>query len=185
IKLEIIPVPEGLLPLNSTSNAAAHFPAPVYEQQDAVLARAFEVLRNGIAEHAFPAASAAVTYHGKLIALKALGRFTYESVSPEVTIASIFDLASLTKVAATTAMAMILYERGLLDLETPVVAIVPEFGGRDDKRREEITLHMLLAHSSGLPAYEKLFLQAHTPEELLHAAFTISLGADPGTRAVY
>ena len=44
---------------------------------------------------------------------------------------------------------------------------------------------MLLAHSSGLPAYEKLFLQAHTPEELLHAAFTISLGADPGTRAVY
>jgi len=178
-------VPEGFLPLNSTSNAAAHFPAPVYEQQDAVFARAFEVLRNGMAEQAFPAASVAVTYHGKLIALKAVGRFTYESDSPEVTIASIFDLASLTKVAATTAMAMILYERGLLDLEAPVVAIVPEFGGRDDKRREEITLRMLLAHCSGLPAYEKLFLQAHTPEELLHAAFTIPLAADPGTRAVY
>ena len=39
----------------------------------------------------------------------------------------LFDLASLTKVVATTAMAMILYERGLLDLEAPVVAIVPEF----------------------------------------------------------
>src|SRR5205807_7400222 len=118
IKLEIIPVPEGLLPLNRTSNAGAHFPAPVYEQQDAVFARAFEVLRNGMAEQAFPAASVAVTYHGKLIALKALGRFTYESDSPEGTIASIFDLASRTELAATTAMGMLLEERSVLHLET-------------------------------------------------------------------
>ena len=53
---------------------------------------------------------------------------------------------------------MILYERGLIDLEAPVVSIVPEFAG-SDARRGDVTVHMLLAHSSGLPAYEKLFLE--------------------------
>ena len=93
---------------------------------------------------------------------------------------NIFDLASLTKVVATTAMAMILYERGLLDLEAPVTVVVPEFaegldGDGDGTRRREVTLRMLLAHSSGLPAYEKLFLRATTRDELLHAAFTTPL----------
>ena len=81
-------------------------------------------------------------------------------------------------------MAMILYERGLLDLEAPVTAIVPEFATGDPRRRE-VTLGMLLAHSSGLPAYEKLFLRVQRRDELLAAAFTINLTADPGTRAEY
>ena len=123
------------------------------------------MLRDAIAQRAFPAASIAVTSHGKLVALKAFGRFTYEPDSPQVTTASVFDLASVSKVVATTSMAMILYQRGLLDLEAPVAAIVPEFMSRverPDPRRREVTLHMLLAHSSGLPAYEKLFLRAKT-----------------------
>ncbi len=128
--------------------------------------------------------SVAVTHAGKLVALKTLGRFTYEPDSPEVTTASIFDLASVSKVVATTSMAMILYERGLLDLETPVIAIVPEFGA-EDPRRGEVTLRMLLAHCSGLPAYEKLFLKAKTGEELLAAAFATPLVADPGSKVEY
>ena len=79
---------------------------------------------------------------------------------------------------------MILYERGLLDLETPVASIMPEFAGNDSRRRD-ITIRMLLAHSSGLPAYEKLFLKVKTRDELLTAAFTIPLTADPGARAEY
>ena len=160
--------------------------------QDNRFRDAFSILENAIAARAFPACSLAVTSRGELVAHKALGRFTYDPASPEVTTASLFDLASLTKVVATTAMAMILYERGLLDLEAPVAAIVPEFGGpfadrfvEDDPRRREVTLRMLLAHSSGLPAYEKLFLRAKTREALLHAAFTNPLAADPGARAEY
>jgi serine-type D-Ala-D-Ala carboxypeptidase len=148
----------------------------------------FGILEKAIAAHTFPACSLAVTFGGKLVANKALGRFTYDPASPEVTTASIFDLASLTKVVATTAMAMILYERGLLDLEAPVTAIVPEFAGGlgdNDSRRREITLRMLLAHSSGQPAYEKLFLRAKTREDLLQAAFTTKLAAAPGARAEY
>ena len=104
-----------------------------------------------------------------------------------VTPSTLFDLASLTKVVATAPMAMILYDRGLLDLDAPVSAIIPEFttDTEKDPRRQRVTLRQLLAHSSGLPAYEKLFLKAHTRDDLLHAAFTTPLAADPATRAEY
>jgi len=156
--------------------------------QDDRFRSAFDFLEKAIAARCFPACSLAVTFGGELVAHKALGRFTYDPASSEVTTASIFDLASLTKVAATTAMAMILYERGLLDLEAPVTAIVPEFAGGlgdNDPRRRQVTLRMLLAHSSGLPAYEKLFLRAITREDLLQAAFTTPLATAPGARAEY
>jgi serine-type D-Ala-D-Ala carboxypeptidase len=149
---------------------------------------AFGIIENAIAARAFPACSLAVTLRGELVAHKSLGRFTYDPASPEVTNASIFDLASLTKVVGTTAMAMILYERGLLDLEARVTAIVPEFAGGlagDDLQRGEVTLRMLLVHGSGLPAYEKLFMRVRTRDELLQSAFTTPLGAAPGARAEY
>jgi CubicO group peptidase (beta-lactamase class C family) len=170
--------------LKTGSQAASRFPAPAYERQDAIFATAFDVMEENIARAAFPAASIAVTCQGKLVALKAFGHFTYESGSPPITTATVFDLASVSKVVATTTMAMILYERGLIDLEAPVVSIVPEFAG-SDPRRDDVTLYMLLAHSSGLPAYEKLFLKAKTRHELLAATFATPLTADPGARAEY
>jgi CubicO group peptidase (beta-lactamase class C family) len=166
------------------TQAAPRFPAPAYQGQDAVFGRAFHILQEGIARAAFPSASIAVTYQGKLVSLKAFGRFTYEPSSPAVTVTTVFDLASVSKVVATTTMAMILYQRGLIDLEAPVASIVPESSG-SDTRRGEVTVRMLLAHSSGLPAYEKLFLKATTRDELLAAAFATPLTADPGTRAEY
>jgi serine-type D-Ala-D-Ala carboxypeptidase len=211
-------------------------PLHSFEHQDEIFARAFSILQEAIAQRAFPAASIAITHRGRLIALKALGRFTYESRSGEfasggkdeiasgapsfsrslreggafdvrsttppagapsfasfakggsgaVTPTTLFDLASLTKVVATTPMAMLLYERGL-DLDAPVSAIIPEFlhDAEKDPRRHQVTLRMLLAHSSGLPAYEKLFLKAKTRPQLLHAAFTAPLAANPATRADY
>jgi len=144
----------------------------------------FDILQKAIVDHGFPGCTLAVTLRGELIAQRALGRFTYDATSSDVTNESIFDLASVTKVVATTSMAMCLYERGLLDLEMPVSAVVPEFTG-NDSNRDKVTLHMLLAHSSGLPAYEKLFLRAKTRDELLAAAFETQLTANPGTRAEY
>ena len=155
--------------------------------QDERFRSAFGILEKAIGARAFPGCSLAAAFRGELVAHKAFGRFTYDPASPEVTTASLFDLASLTKVVATTAMAMILYERGLVDLEAPVSAIVPKFGGGldNDPRRREVTLRMLLTHSSGLPAYEKLFLRAQAREGLLQAAFATELTAEPGTQAEY
>jgi CubicO group peptidase (beta-lactamase class C family) len=126
-----------------------------------------------------------------MVALKSFG-----SILPaggdfdlEVTPATLFDVASLTKPVATTTAAALLYERGLLELEAPVIGVIPEFlvdsCGEPDPRRRDVTFRMLLAHSSGLPAYEKLFLKAHSREDLLVAAFTMPLSADPSTRAEY
>lgn len=176
---------EGCSPLDTAAKPYAQFPDPSFQNQDAVFSRVFELLQHAIAERAFPAASLAVTHRGKLIVLKSVGRFSYEANSPQVTTGSIFDLASVSKVVATTSMAMILYERGLLDLEAPIAAIIPEFGDASDSRKAEVTVRMLLAHSSGLPAYEKLFLRVKNREGLIAAAFTAPLTADPGTRAEY
>ncbi len=86
-------------------------------------------------------------------------------------------------------MTMLLYDRGLLELDAPIIGTVPEFlldsTGSSDPRRHHVTFRMLLAHSSGLPAYEKLFLKTPSRDALLTAAFTIPLEADPETRAAY
>jgi CubicO group peptidase (beta-lactamase class C family) len=171
---------------NSTSVARSFsFLIRNHATQDERFRAAFKILENAIAERVFPGCAVAVTFRGELIAHKALGRFTYNpAATAAVTTASIFDLASVSKVVAATTMAMILYARGVLDLEAPVTAIVPEFAG-DDERRHQVTLRMLLAHSSGLPAYEKLFQRVTTREELLAAAFATELREDPGTRTEY
>jgi serine-type D-Ala-D-Ala carboxypeptidase len=170
-----------------------------FKHQDKIFAPAFAILHEAINQKAFPAASVAVTHSGSLVALKALGSFTSEAGAPSssrslreggqdaVHPTTLFDLASLTKAVATTTIAMLLYERGLLDLEAPVSAIVPEFttDAARDPRRQEVTLRMLLAHSSGLPAHEKFFLKARTRAELLEAAFTTPLAVDPATRTEY
>jgi CubicO group peptidase (beta-lactamase class C family) len=159
-------------------------PVSAFENQDQRFAAAFRILKDAIAARAFPATSVAITHQGRLVALRALGHFTFDSTSPEPEGATLFDIASVTKVVATTTMAMILYERGLLDLDVPVNSIVGEFAG-EDPRRDEVTLRMLLAHSSGLPAYLKLFLRSHTRDELLDAAFATPLANDPGSHAEY
>ncbi len=167
-----------------------------FERQDEQFAPAFALLQKAIVDRAFPAASVAVTHRGRLVVLKAVGDFTYNGGaaiitsskrSEDIDSSTLFDLASLTKVVATTPMAMLLYNRGLLDLDAPLAAIVPEFltDAAEDSRRHEVTLRMLMAHSSGLPAYEKLFLKTKTRDQLLRAAFTMPLAADPATRALY
>jgi CubicO group peptidase (beta-lactamase class C family) len=193
------PFPKSIRALNIAPSSS---PLPhAFEQQDEIFSSAFSILEEAVAHRAFPAASVAIVYRGRLIALKAFGHFTFGNETAgtpsfasfpkggrgAVNPSTFFDLASLTKVVATTPMAMILYERGLLDLDAPVAAIIPEFttAAAKDPRRHQVTLRQLLTHSSGLPAYEKLFLKARTREELLHAALTIPLAADPATRAEY
>ena len=173
----------------STALHNAFIPVPALDRQDEVFSSAFSTLQEAIEQRAFPEACAAVAHQDRLVALKSFGHFTYDADSPFVTHATLFDLASVTKVVATTTMAMILHQRGLLELDATVAGTVPEFladsCGEPDSRRREVTFRMLLAHSSGLPAYEKLFLRAHSRDELLRAAFTTSLSADPGSRAEY
>src|SRR6185312_1858472 len=142
------------------------------------------VLSRGAGQRAFPGAAFAASLHGETVLQGAVGRFTYDEASEEITLSTVFDLASVTKVVATTSMAMLLYDRGLLSLEQPVVQLLPEFAGNDSRRRQ-VSVAMLLAHSSALPAYDRLFERAPTREKLLELALQVPLQADPGSRAEY
>ena len=174
--------------LNQPSPQLADLPS-AFDLQDKQFSRAFAVLREAIEQRAFPAAAIAVTHRGSLIALQGFGRFTYEDDAPPVQPDTIFDLASVTKVVATTAVAMLLHERGQLPLDIPLGHFLPDFVARAPRHqqatREAVTLLMLLAHSSGLPAYEKLFEVAGSRDELVRAALTTRLVAAPGARAEY
>jgi CubicO group peptidase (beta-lactamase class C family) len=160
-----------------------------FRDQEARFARAFTLMREAIHNRAFPAAALAVTHRRKVIALQSFGRFTYEADSPPVEADTVFDLASVTKVVATTAMAMLLYERGLLNLGAPVSDSLWEFlSDATSARKSErltVTTRMLLAHSSGLPAYLKLFKSARTREQLFQAVYDTPLAAPPGTKTDY
>src|SRR5437016_5897768 len=145
------------------------------------LPRALQVLRDGVAARVFPGAAFAVVQRGAAITGEA-GRFTYDDNAPPVTPATVFDLASLTKPIATTTMAMLLAERGRLELEAPITSVLPEFAAAstDDVRRRRVSFRMLLAHSSGLPGYAPLYQHCHTRTELLERALALPLEAEPG-----
>ncbi|HEY1768229.1 MAG TPA: serine hydrolase [Terracidiphilus sp.] len=150
-------------------------------------AGARRVLEDAIAAKAFPGCAFGVWAGDEVVVQDALGRFTYEEDAPRVTAETLYDLASLTKVVATTAMAMLLFERGRLNLEVPLGALLPDFLAErpaDDPARA-VTLRNLLAHNSGLPGYVELFRTAATPEALLNACLALKLEAEPGVRAEY
>ncbi len=117
----------------------------------------------------------------------ALGRFTYEENAPAVAADTVYDVASLTKVVATTAAAMLLVQRGQLDLETPLGELLPGFvaGRAPGDLARTVALHHLLAHSSGLPGYVEFFRTATTPEALFQACLELPLQTAPGTRSEY
>ncbi len=174
--------------MNPSSQQLTDLPS-AFDLQDRQFSRAFAVIFEAIEQRAFPAAALAVTHRGSMIALRGFGRFTYEADAPLVQADTIFDLASVTKVLATTTVAMLLYEHGQLPLDIPVGHFLPDFVAQAPRHqqasREAVTLRMLLAHSSGLPAYEKLFEFAGSREKLVRAALTTRLVAEPGTGAEY
>lgn len=151
-----------------------------------ILPEVTALLRQAVGEQVFPGAAFGVLLKGKIVALDAVGRFTYDAASPPVTAATTYDLASVTKVVATTGAAMLLWQGGRLELDAPLADLLPGFVvGQADPRRRLVTLRMLLAHSSGLPAYHPLFKTCRSPAELLRSVLQLPLETDPGTRAAY
>ncbi|MEI9969290.1 MAG: serine hydrolase domain-containing protein [Terracidiphilus sp.] len=150
-------------------------------------AAAYRVLEEAVAAGAFPGCAFGVLAGGEVVLKDGLGRFTYDPASPVVTADTVYDVASLTKVVATTAAAMLLVRRGQIDLDLPLGELLPGFvAGRaaaDPARR--VTLKNLLAHNSGLPGYAELFHTATTPAALFQACLALPLEAEPGARAEY
>ena len=150
-------------------------------------AGALRILEDAIAARAFPGCAFGVLVGDDVVLQGALGRFTYEGNAPAVAAETVFDLASVTKVVATTATAMLLVQRRQLELETPLGELLPGFVVRRapaDLARA-IQLQHLLAHNSGVPGYVGFFRTAATPAALFQACLELPLHSAPGTHAEY
>src|SRR5688572_29917772 len=105
-----------------------------------------QVLEQAVKQHAFPAAFIEVGDATHSLWRKAFGRLSYDAGAPVTADDTIFDLASLTKVLATTAFVMQQVERGLLGLDDTVGQHVAAWEGGD---RAHVTVRDLLSHSGG------------------------------------
>ena len=104
------------------------------------------VINQEIAQHHLPGAVVLVGRKGRIIWNKSYGLRALEPAREPMTVDTIFDLASLTKIVATATSIMILVERGKVRLTDPVSTYIPELKGEG---REGITIEQLLTHRSG------------------------------------
>ena len=142
------------------------------------------MLAERIAAGDFPSAVYAVSERGRLAYADALGDAVRspDGAAP-ARLTTIYDLASLTKPLVTGLLAAKLLERGAFELETEVSRFLRQFGG-EDKRR--ITVRQLLTHTSGLPAWRPLYIEAGGERErALDAIAARPLAYEPGTRVLY
>ena len=113
-------------------------------------AAAARILDAAIDAGVSPGAVAEVGSRSGCLWRHATGRLTYDADSPPATAETIFDLASLTKVIATTTLAMRHVDEGLTPLGLPVAEALRTWRGSD---REMVTVRDLLEHASGLTAH--------------------------------
>jgi CubicO group peptidase (beta-lactamase class C family) len=143
------------------------------------------VIEAGIRRGAYPGAAVVIGRHDRVLYARGYGRLTWSRSSPSVAPDStVYDLASLTKVVATTTALMLLVERGKVRLDAPVATYVPEFAGAGTA---SITVRELLAHTSGLRADLPDAELKAIPDgaTLLARVLAQTPRYPPGTRVVY
>jgi CubicO group peptidase (beta-lactamase class C family) len=147
------------------------------------LANIDRVVRRGISEGGYPGAAVVVGRRGAAALQRGYGRLGWPTTSafvdPEATI---YDLASLTKVVGTTTAAMILFDEGRLDLDAPVSSYLPAFSGG---AKDRVTVRHLLTHHSGLPAGKQLWRQALNRDEARRIVIGAELTCEPGKCFTY
>jgi CubicO group peptidase (beta-lactamase class C family) len=149
---------------------------------DALGATLDSIVAAALLEHAAPGATLAVGRYGKVVHLKGYGRLDTAIASAPVDPNTIYDIASLTKVVATTTAAMILEEQGLLDLDRTVASYLPGFDAPD---KAGITMRMLMTHRGGLEAFAALYKTFKGREQYLQQINQRPLKSVPGSETVY
>lgn len=141
------------------------------------------LVADGIRRGAYPGAALVIGRRDTVLFAKGYGRLTWSpasaAVAPERTL---YDLASLTKVIATTTALMVLVERGRVRLDVPVATYLPEFTAPGTA---PITVRELLTHTSGLRPTLPLYRDARDSTDALRIVFSESPMVAPGTRVIY
>jgi len=169
------------------------------------------VVEKAIADKAFPGATMAVGYRGK-VSLHAFGKLSYAADAPATKIDTMYDLASLTKVVATTTLVEKLVEGDFpspLDLDAPIERYLPEWidgpqsegphkvvvrnlkelsqwqDNRQIAWRHKVTVRHLMTHTSGLPPFKEYWRTSTGKADTLRRIFAEPLEYEPGTKVEY
>lgn len=165
--------PGGLSPGRPAGVGAPAFDAATFDP----------LVRDGIARGAFPGAVLVLGRRDSVLFAKGYGHFTWSDQSrvpdPDSTI---WDLASLTKVIATTTALMHLVEHGQVELDAPLARYLRAFRAPGTER---ITVRQLLSHTSGLRSYLSLHTLAPTRDSALRLVYAQRPLAAPGARVIY
>lgn len=178
INSAVHPVPSArhvITPEVETSLSAAGLDPQLAPTLDSIVTAA-------IADKASPGAALAIGRNGLAAYMRAYGALDWDPSSASVTDSSLYDMASLTKVIATTTAAMLLEESGKLDIDRTVASYLPEFDAPD---KAQITVRQLLTHRGGMEAFSDLWRTNHGRAEYLRALNARPLAYQPGTKMIY
>jgi beta-glucosidase-like glycosyl hydrolase/CubicO group peptidase (beta-lactamase class C family) len=139
------------------------------------------VMQHAVNDSVFPGGVVGVMRKGVLVWQRGYGYHDYTKTKT-VSSDDVFDLASVTKVMATTTSIMKLVSEGLVEVDDPVYKYIEEF---DTEDKREITLRHLLLHTSGLPAFRIYVDKLKSRDEIVHAVRNEPLINEPGTEYVY
>jgi len=140
------------------------------------------IVQTSIQNHEMPGAVLLVGHDGKVMYRKAFGNRSLEPKIEPMTVDTIFDMASLTKVIATTTAVMQLEEQGRIRMNDPVVKYIPEFG---QNGKGDIAVRDLLTHYSGLAPDIDLTPAFMSRETAYSLAFAETPVAPPETQFIY
>jgi CubicO group peptidase (beta-lactamase class C family) len=133
-------------------------------------------------ERVFPGAVVEIGTSADVLGCEVVGSLSYADTSPMVSRDTVYDLASLTKVVATTTVAMRAVAQGHLDLERSVTHYLPEWHGRE---RAGVSVRDLLEHASGLPAWVPLHQDCRGREAFVDRICRTPLAYEPRSRSEY
>ncbi|HUG38918.1 MAG TPA: glycoside hydrolase family 3 N-terminal domain-containing protein [Longimicrobiales bacterium] len=162
-------------------------PRPVPALDGAVLDSLDRAIAAAIAAGVTPGAALAVGTGAGLVRLRGYGALDWDGDAGPVTDSTLYDVASLTKVVATTTALMVLAERGRIDLDAPLSRHLPEWpaGGW----RDGVTIRRLLLHRAGLPPFVRFWHPSagalRGPDAVVAAIAALPSAYDPGSRTVY
>jgi beta-N-acetylhexosaminidase len=161
---------------------------PMDIRSEAKLQPAYDIVEAGIKDKAFPGATLAIGYRGK-VAIHAFGHLSYDTKSPSVKLNTMYDIASLTKVVVTTTLVEKLVEGDFpvpLDLDAKVERYLPEWAnGPQPEWRHMVTVRHLMTHTSGLPPFKEYWRTSKSKQDTLNKIFAEPLEYEPGTKMEY
>jgi uncharacterized protein YbbC (DUF1343 family) len=140
------------------------------------------LMQAAVAKGNMPGGVVIIGHNGAVVYRKAFGSRSIEPTHEAMTVDTIFDLASLTKVIATTTAVMQLLDEGRIRLNDPVAAYLPEFA---QNGKGQITVRELLTHFSGLPPDLDLKESWQGRDTAYNMAMQVRPMYTPGTRFLY